>query len=287
MLKKMSRTDDEKQKGRLIPSGELKCVWMTAGVVSYKLCNHGFECETCPFDQSMRREKVHASESPAPGDEAVYRTLSADSFACLGDLQCPENRDDEVLFRPFQSLRIQKTYLYHRGHTWADISNRHMVKIGIDDFAGTCLPEVKTIILPARKNRIDQGQVCCWIVIEDGTLPILAPLTGTMVDANPRLAQQQNLIRKTPYEQGWLMHIEPEDLHRDLANLYGEDRACAVCQEDVRKLTQTFVSALHAHGDQLGPTLQDGGTAFIHLREAVGPGRYYEIIAPFFMPQGK
>jgi hypothetical protein len=32
------------------------CVWMSAGLVAYKLCDRGFECESCPFDQAMRGE---------------------------------------------------------------------------------------------------------------------------------------------------------------------------------------------------------------------------------------
>jgi len=235
----------------------------------------------------MKREDEHSSESLEPGDEAAYRTLPMDPLPCKGDPECGKEMNSEALFQDFRNIRIQKTFLYHRGHTWADISNRDMVKMGIDDFAGKCLPEVKTIILPARRNRIDQGQVCCWIVTEDGTLPILAPLTGTMVDANPSLIRQQNLIQKTPYEQGWLMHIEPEDLHRDLRHLYGEDQAYLVFQDDVRKLRETFQSVLDTHRNQLGPTLQDGGMVPVHPRDIVGPKRYFEIIASFFTAQEK
>lgn len=37
------------------PSARVEpCVWMSAGLVAYKLCDRGFECESCPFDQAMR-----------------------------------------------------------------------------------------------------------------------------------------------------------------------------------------------------------------------------------------
>jgi hypothetical protein len=32
----------------------VKCVWMLAGVVSYKLCDRHYDCESCLFDQAMR-----------------------------------------------------------------------------------------------------------------------------------------------------------------------------------------------------------------------------------------
>ncbi|MCB9247743.1 MAG: hypothetical protein H6613_03995 [Ignavibacteriales bacterium] len=32
----------------------LKCVWMTSGVIDYKLCDNNFDCENCPFDKVIR-----------------------------------------------------------------------------------------------------------------------------------------------------------------------------------------------------------------------------------------
>jgi len=32
----------------------LKCVWMLADVVAYKLCDREYDCEHCPFDRALR-----------------------------------------------------------------------------------------------------------------------------------------------------------------------------------------------------------------------------------------
>lgn len=34
--------------------GGMPCIWMSAGLVAYKLCDRGFECDGCPFDRAMR-----------------------------------------------------------------------------------------------------------------------------------------------------------------------------------------------------------------------------------------
>lgn len=31
-----------------------RCVWMLAGVVSYRLCNRAFDCDHCPLDRALR-----------------------------------------------------------------------------------------------------------------------------------------------------------------------------------------------------------------------------------------
>jgi hypothetical protein len=36
-----------------MPPGILPCVWMSAGLVSFKLCDREGECEGCPFDRAM------------------------------------------------------------------------------------------------------------------------------------------------------------------------------------------------------------------------------------------
>lgn len=37
-----------------MPPGVLPCVWMSAGLVAFKLCDREGECESCPFDRAMR-----------------------------------------------------------------------------------------------------------------------------------------------------------------------------------------------------------------------------------------
>ena len=39
------------------------CVWMSLGMVSYRLCTHDYDCLTCEFDQEMQ-EKMAAGEAP-------------------------------------------------------------------------------------------------------------------------------------------------------------------------------------------------------------------------------
>ena len=53
------------------PAGALPCVWMSAGLVAYKLCDRGFECEGCPFDQAMRGARP-ALPRPAGWDAAGW-----------------------------------------------------------------------------------------------------------------------------------------------------------------------------------------------------------------------
>ena len=273
------KNEKKKRKGRLIPNGELKCIWMDAGVVSYKLCNYEYECERCPFDQVLKK-RAHASVSRGEGSDTHpdKRKSPDEAHPPIGD----EAMDFDKLFQKFYDIKIQEGFLYHPGHTWVDVENPNSVKIGLDDFAGKFLLGIKMAILPTVKNRIDRGLVCCWIVEEEGTLPIVAPLTGAVIAINHELSREPTLINRNPYEQGWLMKIEPEDVHRELKYLYRENDILLQYEKELETLRGRFEHQLKDNWKKLGPTLCDGGRMLDHVRDMIGPKRYFEIVSTFF-----
>ena len=50
----------------------VRCVWMDAGVVNYKLCDRGYDCERCPLDQGLHRRP---SERSAPKKSHYSETI--------------------------------------------------------------------------------------------------------------------------------------------------------------------------------------------------------------------
>ncbi|MDZ7260702.1 MAG: glycine cleavage system protein H [candidate division KSB1 bacterium] len=269
-------------KGRLIPEGELKCVWMMAGVVSYKLCDYQYECDNCPFDRVMRKSNEFSAQDKRSMADSNSQPISVEKPFQRDQPDKIEAIDFDTIFQDFYNLRFTKELFYHRGHTWVDVRNPNCVKMGMDDFAGKFILGIKTVILPAVKSKIDQGQVCCWIVEEEGTLPILAPISGAVISLNPQISEEPVLMNRSPYEQGWLMKIRPINLQRDLKSLYGGDEVTGQYEKEVEKLRGKFESLLRENWERIGPTLCDGGNMLIHVRDMIGPKRYFDIISGFF-----
>jgi len=63
-------TKAKRESMKIVPSGKKKCVWMEAGVVSYKLCDNNYDCSTCIYDQGMQlkvdRQKKAAADTALP-----------------------------------------------------------------------------------------------------------------------------------------------------------------------------------------------------------------------------
>ena len=60
-MKQSTSTGDNRS-----PSNEAKlCIWMTAGVISFKLCPLEYDCELCEFDMVMRKQQSDNQQAGA------------------------------------------------------------------------------------------------------------------------------------------------------------------------------------------------------------------------------
>ena len=66
---------------KIVPPGKKKCVWMEAGVVSYKLCDNNFDCTTCVYDQGMQT-KIERKRALAPVDSLDRATEKFTETQC-------------------------------------------------------------------------------------------------------------------------------------------------------------------------------------------------------------
>lgn len=269
-----------KAKGRLIPDGELPCIWMEAGLVSYKLCNYEYECEGCPFDAEMRRSGPLRKDRPreARVPKAVLKA----------------GKGGEPL-SPVPAAVVEE-FFYHRGHTWAKPESDRKVRgcrvwVGVDDFAAQVLPRVKDAILPHRGNTIRQGHVFCWVVCGPATLPIAAPISGEVVVANPKLVGRPTLVNVDPHGEGWFVLVDPSDLDRELARLL-KGKSAVSWMAGERKKFERLTALLRWRPHQqpasgrvsdVGVTLADGGERFAGLADSAGLKRYMEFVTQFFV----
>jgi hypothetical protein len=46
----------------MISEERKKCVWMTSGLITYKLCAYDYHCEECLFDKVIRNDTVCMEE---------------------------------------------------------------------------------------------------------------------------------------------------------------------------------------------------------------------------------
>lgn len=115
---------------------------------------------------------------------------------------------------------VPEGLLLMRGHTWLRKEDEHMATIGI---VYDYLKNLETIthieIIPENKSII-QGEVCARITDADGHIHrIWSPASGRITRINKKLEKNFALLKKDPYENGWLLRIDAPELEKDIEGL--------------------------------------------------------------------
>lgn len=239
----------------MIPVGEKRCVWMTTGLITYKLCVRNYDCETCIFDQVMRDEMGVQSSRLAP--EAALAS---------------EPHKQET------APRAKAALFYHQNHCWVNVENPDMARIGMDTILTKLVSRIKTVALPQEGATVTQGQCFAHVIQETHILQLIAPLSGTVLTANPRLKKDPQLLLNAPWDEGWLVTIQPENLEHDLKSLLFGRKAQAWLQDKEQVVAKAGASMLNQTSGLLGPTLQDGGEQIVGFVDFLSSEQFEQLI---------
>jgi glycine cleavage system H protein len=99
---------------------------------------------------------------------------------------------------------------YTAEHEWV-APGGPAVKVGITHFAQDALGDIVYVQLPDPGTAVEVGEAFGEVESTKSVSEIYAPLSGTVVATNARLADEPELINTDPYGAGWLVEIEPTD----------------------------------------------------------------------------
>ncbi|MBU0629920.1 MAG: glycine cleavage system protein GcvH [Candidatus Margulisbacteria bacterium] len=99
---------------------------------------------------------------------------------------------------------------YTKEHEWAKADGGHII-IGITDFAQDSLGDVVYVELPQVGKELVAGKEFGVVESVKSVSSLFAPITGTVVEANPALEGNPALVNKSPYADGWIIKVKPND----------------------------------------------------------------------------
>jgi len=263
---------------RLIPKKELKCVWMTAGLLSYKLCKYDLQCEKCPLDWELRNLSSTTSLDSTASPEVKNRRPEEP-----GPTHPLEREGEEKggLREDLSHLDIKESLFYHPGHTWIKVERADEVRVGIDNFLGGILGKVNAFVLPLSGRRGIQGENLCSIIQEEGIVHIVSPISGLILSVNQRLKDRPELISRDPLGEGFLLTLKPKNLQRDQKQFFFGEEALSWCRKEWERFKEDGISELHLGQEGLGITMQDGGIKLREIKKLIGPERYIRLVSAF------
>ena len=106
---------------------------------------------------------------------------------------------------------------YTREHEWARQKGAKVL-VGITDFAQDQLGDVVYVELPAVGDEVKKGESFGVVESTKAVSELFAPVSGKVVEVNDPLVEAPEAVNEDPYEEGWMIAIEPADT-KELAEL--------------------------------------------------------------------
>jgi len=100
---------------------------------------------------------------------------------------------------------------YTNDHEWIRIEGETAC-IGITDYAQSQLGEIVYVDITSAGETIGQEEVFGTIEAVKTVSDLLMPVSGEVLEVNPLLEDQPELVNQSPYQDGWLVKVKPSDL---------------------------------------------------------------------------
>jgi glycine cleavage system H protein len=98
---------------------------------------------------------------------------------------------------------------YTKEHEWARAEGSR-VRVGITDFAQDALGDVVYVDLPEIGTVVQADAPMGEVESTKSVSDVYSPVSGTVVERNPLVADAPELVNQSPYGDGWLVVIETE-----------------------------------------------------------------------------
>lgn len=97
---------------------------------------------------------------------------------------------------------------YTKEHEWVRTEGPGRVRVGITDFAQDALGDVVYADIPVVGTEISRDRPFGEIESTKSVSEVFAPLSGTVVERNPALEQNPEILNASPYTDGWIVILE-------------------------------------------------------------------------------
>jgi len=113
---------------------------------------------------------------------------------------------------------------YSKEWLWIKIENGK-AKLGLTDYAQKQLREIVFVELPGAGGTVKANEPFGSVESVKAVSDLVAPLSGTIEQANQEVTSKPELLNEDPYGKGWLLIVAPSDLEAELAALMDFDKS--------------------------------------------------------------
>ncbi|MBS3815286.1 MAG: glycine cleavage system protein GcvH [Hadesarchaea archaeon] len=128
-----------------------------------------------------------------------------------------------------EDYEILEDLYYSEEHEWVKVED-NLVRIGITDYAQDQLGDIVyadlsepgKIVKKFTDEKSEEMEIGALESIK-AVSSIYSPISGEIKEVNEELEEDPELANVSPYEDGWICLISPEDLENELDSLMDSD----------------------------------------------------------------
>ncbi len=118
---------------------------------------------------------------------------------------------------------------YTKDHEWCRVQG-NIAAIGITGHAQEQLGDIVYVELPQVGKSVKKGESFGVVESTKAVSELFAPVTGKVVEVNDPLSDAPETVNEDPYEEGWMIAVEPSD-PKELDDLLDAKAYTALVQE--------------------------------------------------------
>jgi glycine cleavage system H protein len=108
-------------------------------------------------------------------------------------------------------MKIPENLLYTEDHEWVRLEN-DMAYIGITDFAQHELGDIVYVEIETLGESLKQHEVFGTVEAVKTVSDLFLPIAGEILEINPKLETNPELVNSDPYGEGWMIKIKIANL---------------------------------------------------------------------------
>ena len=108
-------------------------------------------------------------------------------------------------------MEIKSELKYTKDHEWVEV-NGNQARVGITDYAQGELGDIVYVEIETLDERLEKEEVFGSVEAVKTVSDLFLPVSGKVIEINQNLEDNPELINEDPYEKGWIIRMEIENL---------------------------------------------------------------------------
>ena len=112
--------------------------------------------------------------------------------------------------KEISELNFPEDVRYAKSHEWAK-ANGGRIRVGITDYAQDQLGDIVFVEMPDVGETFSKGTEFGTVESVKAVSELYMPVGGEIMSVNTALEESPEMVNNTPYSEGWMIEIKPDD----------------------------------------------------------------------------